>query len=490
MTSLNRILLIRAGISQRKLIDHPLHNPPPLSLKYTKTLLETQGSPEIKIIDCLVNAYSSEDIINLIKDQDYHLMVIEISSPAFKQALSLCKKIKKNQNIFIVAVGSDVSERYKNYLSLNSTFDFILRGEYEFEIFNLIKELNSDRKNEEIKKYYHTEKSKKNFIIEDLTCLPHLQWSPKELDRYPYRYPLRMSREIKPGYVSASRGCKHGCTFCSPSVRKSYGKKLRLQTAARIANEMEHLCQLGVNLISFEDDDLTGSRNHVLSICDEINRRNLKVNWTCHARIDEVNEELLKKMKKAGCILILFGVESGSKKIITTLHKMPSHHNWNKQAKETFYYARKIGIATCAMFLVGNPSEREEDVQASIELSYHLKPDFIKVHNFTLYPGAIDYKKYHNKKEDFTSHHHYQAPTLNVSAMEDSLLKTIQIKFYKKFLFRPSFLLTHFYKYLFFYLYNYKWSFQIIKEVLFFLFLSTPLNTKEIDKKISRREGQ
>jgi len=247
---------------------------------------------------------------------------------------------------------------------------------------------------------------------------------------------------------------------------------MRLRSASKVVDEMEHLQNLGVNVITFEDDDFTVVEAHVLSICREICERRLNIKWICHARIDEVTPQLLIAMKEAGCSLLLFGIESGSQRVVDLMIKSFSKVNWRKKANETFFNAKNIGIATCAMFMVGNPTETKRDLQESISLSLELKPDMIKVHNFTLYPGALDYDRFRKRDDDLHSQHHYLKPHVNVSQLNDVELKKAQLRFYRKFLFRPSFIVSHLRKYLLYYLVNWPMSWNLIKEGMLFLSLN------------------
>ena len=194
-------------------------------------------------------------------------------------------------------------------------------------------------------------------MIEDLNALPYLNWERSEIDKYPYIYPLRYNKRIMSGYISTSRGCPHACTFCSPTIRKSFGTRLRLRSPERIGEDIERLTKQGVNVISFEDDDFTLNKEHVTAVCNEILKRKLDIRWGCHARVDEVEPEILAIMKKAGCALLLFGIESGSQRVVNVLHKASAKSGWEQKAQQAIHDVRKAGIASCAMFIVGCPTE-------------------------------------------------------------------------------------------------------------------------------------
>lgn len=247
---------------------------------------------------------------------------------------------------------------------------------------------------------------------------------------------------------------------------------MRFRSASKVVDELEDMRKLGVNVVSFEDDNFTASKEHVFSVCAEIQRRSLGIKWVANARIDEITPELLKTMENAGCILLLFGVESGSKRIINILAKDSRGIDWLARAEDVFRETKKVGIATCALFIVGNPTETVQEVDDSIKLAQALNPDMIKVHFFTLYPGSTAYdlfRGYINQKQ-ISCQHHYLLPLVNVSGMGIIELRKAQVRFYRSFLMNPVFIISHLGKYIFFYVFNWPMSWRLAKKSFSFLF--------------------
>jgi len=470
MKRAKKVLLLRAGFIKRKQNDHPIHYSPPILLKNVQSILDGHGGYEVEVLDCWISSSSMESLVDKILHMKVDFIVASIDSSVSDSGIQLCSTIKENSNVIIVGVGSDVSERYPRYLQLNSIFDFVVRGEFELRVMQLIKELNLVDDIEKIKDKYSRGQYEDYAYVDDLNVLPVIKWREQELRNYPFIYPLKLKKRVYCAYISASRGCAHPCTFCSPTVRKSYGKKMRLRSVNRVVDEMEELQEKGANVICFEDDNFAFSAKRVLSLCEEIRKRSLYVKWIVNARIDEVTPDLMKNMKSAGCSLILFGVESGSQRIINLLKKSSSRIGWRDQAIKTFQAARKIGISTCAMFIIGNPTETNDDVEKSIQLARDLKPDIVKVHMFTLYPGSSAHKQYKNEINISPSQHHYLNATTSLSQLNSAELKKLQIRFYKKVLFNPLFLLDHIRNYSLYHLLNWQLSSELIKDTMRFLF--------------------
>jgi radical SAM superfamily enzyme YgiQ (UPF0313 family) len=274
-----------------------------------------------------------------------------------------------------------------------------------------------------------------------------------------------MRERAKWGFVLSSRGCPYGCYFCSPIMRKTYGTKVRVRTAQNIVDEIEHLMGLGINVISFEDDDLTVKKEHVLSLCQEIKSRKLKISWISHARVDELDGPLLKEMREAGCVLLRIGVEAGSERVLQLFRKNPRGRDWKQTCQTVFSDARRVGIATNALVIIGSPGETREEIEATINFTVDLDPDIIQVHFFTLYPGSPAYEEYKDRvpENEIPKMHHYNLPLINLSSLSQEELWKLRGLFYKKFFFRPSFIFKHIYHYAPFYLLNPKVFRQLSK---------------------------
>ena len=120
----------------------------------------------------------------------------------------------------------------------------------------------------------------------------------------------------------------------------------------------------GVRHFFFSDDTFTVNRNKVLEVCRLILDRNLQISWQAISRVDMVNREILYWMRKAGCIQISFGVESGSAKIRRLLNK----NFTDDQIERAFALTTRYGMLPRAYFIYGCPGETQETIKASIDL--------------------------------------------------------------------------------------------------------------------------
>ncbi len=459
MNTIQRVLLARLGSDIIKKTGHPRHCCPPFTLKYIQALL-LQDSYEVRLIDCMVKSVPFPQLIENSLSWMPELIVAKADFLCYKNVIKYAQEIKKIKNVFIVLIIQGIKLIDEK---LDCLFDLILSGEVEQQVVYLIKMINQGKSAEEVKASYF-KKRKALFLIDKLDTLPFPVNKLSELEKYGLIYPLKINQKVVWGHILSSRGCSHKCIFCSSLTRYSFGRKIRLRDSANVVEEIQYLIKQGANVISFDDDDFTASSEHIISICKEIKKRHLHIPWIAHARIDEVDIELLKNMHQAGCVLLRLGVESGSDKILRKLQKNDSHIDWIKQAKFVFKAARKLNIATLALFIIGNPSETKDDFQASIQLAENLDPDMIQVHFFTPYPDSIAYRNFRLKLDlNKNEMYHYANPQIELSDFDINSLIKMRAFFYRKVLFKPKFIFRHLKDYLIFYLHNLKVFKNLIK---------------------------
>ncbi|MBE0556765.1 MAG: radical SAM protein, partial [Proteobacteria bacterium] len=169
--------------------------------------------------------------------------------------------------------------------------------------------------------------------------------------------------------VFTSRGCPYRCAFCYRGP--SGGKRLRFMSVDRVMEEVSYLhSRFGFEAFDFHDDLFTINRERVLEICHAFLNRGVRFSWICEARVNQVDFELLKVMKRAGCVGIYFGVESGHPYILEKMNKgiTPA------QIERTFSLCRRARIPTVAYFILGTPWDTEESFKTTLQIVKEIKP--------------------------------------------------------------------------------------------------------------------
>ncbi|MBF0257859.1 MAG: radical SAM protein [Desulfamplus sp.] len=264
-----------------------------------------------------------------------------------------------------------------------TALDYIVKGEGEETFDKLVSYLGTDIKNRSAIRQINglMFRDHSNAIVEN-PSRPMIS----DLDRLPHP-----AKYFDFQHISLSRGCPGRCTFCgSPDF---WGKgKVRFHSAKWFVDEMELLSHRGISHFFVSDDTFTMKKNLVIEVCQEIVHRfvdrGIKITWAAISRVDFIDEEMLLHMRKAGCIQISFGVESGSEKIRQTLGKPFK----NETIIRAFKLTTSFGILPRAYFIYGSPGETNESIFKSIELMEQLKPLSMVSYMLVLFPGTALYK--------------------------------------------------------------------------------------------------
>ena len=178
-----------------------------------------------------------------------------------------------------------------------------------------------------------------------------------------------------------SRGCPNHCTFCS----KTLGHRVTSQSPERIFNDLNFLIkEYGIREVMFHDDAFTFQKKNVHALCDMIIGARTDILWTCFARADNVDEELIRKMKKAGCHQIMFGIENFDEDILRSLNKNMDVG----QIEKAIGWTRKAGMECRVALMIGNPKDTEAIIKSNIRKVIQLRPDYLAVNIVTPYPGT------------------------------------------------------------------------------------------------------
>lgn len=353
---------------------------PSLGLAYIASFLEREKI-EVRILDCTAEKISVnkvEEKLASFSKPDF--VGITATTPLFPNGLMIARIIRK---IFprakIVFGGVHPSVLPDEVLGF-SEVDFVVRGEGEITV----KELVSGKMPNEIlglswKKDGKIIHNPPRPLIKTLDDIPMPAYHLLPMSKY---HPAIGAYKRLPAMsIFASRGCPGRCTFC---YRIFYGKT-RCRSAKSIIEEIKILqSNYGIKEIAFYDDTFTMCKKTVLEFCEMIIDKNIDITWSCFTRADRIDAYLLKSMKKAGCHLILFGVESADETILKNINKRLSLEKVRQVVKD----CRDIGIETRASYMIGNPGETKETIKKTIDFSIALDTDEVQFNITTAYPGT------------------------------------------------------------------------------------------------------
>jgi radical SAM superfamily enzyme YgiQ (UPF0313 family) len=183
-------------------------------------------------------------------------------------------------------------------------------------------------------------------------------------------------------FIVTSRGCPAGCKYCIKHV--SYQYSVRLRSPQKLVEEMQLLQSLGIGHIHMYADLFTVNRDQVVELCERLIAAGSTATWTCNSRVDYVDEEMLTLMGRAGCMLIAWGIESGNEDVLKRAHKGYKI----ERAQQALSWAHAAGIKNWGYFIIGLPGETVDTIKQTIAVAKALPLDIALFHVAAPYPGT------------------------------------------------------------------------------------------------------
>jgi radical SAM superfamily enzyme YgiQ (UPF0313 family) len=334
----------------------------PFSLIYLAQSLKEKTPYEVEIVDLEQKKFNDQSLEKVFANNGSDIFGITAATYTRFEAVAVVKVIKKlYPDATIVAGGVHFMYCPEETLQDIREIDIVVRGEGEITIVKVANAIHTNSSLEDIKGITcrHDGKILTNAdqkIFEDLDHLPtYTRFSWDEYPEYLFSYP----EPLKAVSIMSSRGCPFGCIFCAKA-----GMKYRLRDATNVVDEIELFkTKFDVDGINFLDLTFTANPNHVKSICQKIIDRNIDVKWWCESRAN-IPLESIDLMKKAGCVSLAVGVESGSPSTLSRISKGISLDQVVRFCEK----CNNLGIYVTAYFMFSFPDETEQAAQETLKL--------------------------------------------------------------------------------------------------------------------------
>tara|TARA_A100001015_G_scaffold321655_1_gene453761 strand:- start:3457 stop:4974 length:1518 start_codon:yes stop_codon:yes gene_type:complete len=318
-------------------------------------------------------------------------------SGVFPDVLEFAKIIKKHSPDIKIAIGGIHATTFPNEILSNCLdIDYVAIGEGENSIVGLAAYIKTGNKKilESIKSFAYRDEDgtvkinrEKNYV-EDLDALPLPAWDLINLAKFEmnldhYHNPKNLPIKYKAAIFS-SRACPLACNFCDMFL--VMGKKHRKKSIKSIVDEIEVLNkEYGVNFFSFMDDQLTLNRSHIIGLCDEILKRNIKMmfNTPNGLWVNSLREEVIAKMVEAGLVYANLAIEHGDDHIRNNIIGKNLERDKIFEANKLL---KKYKIKTVGMFLMGFPEDTDETLQNSYNMMEELELDNYSVQTVIPFP--------------------------------------------------------------------------------------------------------
>ncbi len=321
----------------------------------------------------------------------HELAVVDTSTPSIANDAGVARVLQeRNPRLKAVLVGPHVSALPGQTLDEYPWLDGVLRGEYEGTVLELADALAGGA---------------------NPGAVPGVTWrldgetvagpgrAPEDPDRWPFvAETYARSLDVRNYFyahslypvvtILSARGCPNRCIYCVYPQTFS-GHSYRPRAVAAVVEELRFIRRTWpeVREVMFEDDTFSVDHGRTKELCGAIAAAGLKLKWSANARCD-LDLETLNLMKGAGCRLLCVGVESGSDEMLDGMNKRMDR----ARIERFFADAAKAGVMIHGCFMVGNPGETRETMEATLAFAKRLRPDTAQFFPVMAYPGTALYR--------------------------------------------------------------------------------------------------
>lgn len=409
-----------------------------LGLLYIASFLESKGGI-VSFLDMSFYDDSEKRLIDMLKNGNYDFIGLTSYTNSIKDANRIAGVIRQYSNAKIVIGGAHASALPVETLEVFKNFDYLVCGEgektfTELVMGNRISDINGLvwRDNGRIVQ------NPPQIPIEDLDTLPFPARHLLDVNKY-IPLPGNYYRLPSTGILS-SRRCPHQCTYCARTATR-FQNKVKLRSVENILSEIEFCIKTyGIHDFRFYDDIFVVPKSKLLKFCQEVIKNRIKISWNCYSRVDTMDIDMLRMMRKAGCYHIKYGVEFGTQKWLDKTKK----NTTLEQARRIINDTKRTGIAAKASFMIGMPGETVEEIEKTINFARELNPTYSTFGIFTPLPGSDLFDEAKNNKTLLTyDYDFYFNKTKNVikGQLELHTLERFIKKAYKAVYFNPRFFL-------------------------------------------------
>jgi radical SAM superfamily enzyme YgiQ (UPF0313 family) len=407
---------------------------PPLGLGYLAAMLLKQGM-DVQILDLNAGRQKTEAFADFLEGKKFDWIGITATTnlvPAAKRLAQLARQKMPSAKIVLGGVHPTIlPEEVLNWPEV----DYVVRGEGEESIVELVggKPVESIR-GLSWKKDGQIVHNPSREYIPDLDQLPFPAWHLLPVKKYVPA--LGGYKKLPAVSLITSRGCSGSCTYCN----NFFGQRVRKRSADNVLAELKMLTrEYGIREIYFYDDSFTEFPSKVIELCRKMSAEKLNLSWSCFARVNIVNEELLRAMKQAGCHHISYGIESGSPELLDGIAKKVSL----EKIRESVALTKKVGIDILLGFMLGLPGETRETMEQSLNFALELDPDMIIFDITTPFPGTklYEWAEQHGylKTRKWDEYDLYTM-VMNLPTVSEQEVREFYSRAYRAFYFRAGYL--------------------------------------------------
>lgn len=350
----------------------------PYLLATAAAQLEKSGH-EVCLVDCVAEGIEQEEFINTVPSFGPIAVVMMTSTPSYYYDVETRKKL--DLDIPVIAVGVHASATPQRHLK--DGFDYVIRGEFDYTLAELIAGINNKEKLKQVQGICFKDGDELHIsefseTVKDLNELPFPAYHLLKMDLY--SEPFAKGRNIM---MLTTRGCPYQCDYCC--VPYFYGGPIyRKRKPKRVVDKIEYLIdKFQIDEVYFDDSSITVDKNHLLGLAAEIKTRNLNISWSCMGNA-HITDAVLEKLAESGCRGLKIGIEAGNTNILANISKKITKSDIQRVVKK----CHKLGMKVHGTYMIGLPGETAKEARMTIEFMLELNTDTVQIAVATPFPGT------------------------------------------------------------------------------------------------------
>ncbi len=346
----------------------------PIGLYYLAALLLHEGY-DAEILNFYRSGSNPQGIREILAQKNADIVGLSVFNANRWGGIETARIVKEvNPDAKIVFGGVGATFLWDHFLRNFREIDYVVLGEGEYSFLQLVRLLDNGSRGDlaAIKGIAFRNGSQ---IVRTAPADPI-----QDLDKLP-----NPARYFTYNHLSLTRGCPGNCTYCGSP--RFWGHKVRFHSVSYFVDQLELLYRKGISFFYISDDIFTMKKDLAIAVCKEILSRGLSISWYAISHVNNVDEEILYWMRKAGCIQISYGVESGSEKIRKKLNKRIR----NEQVERAFSLTTRFGILARAYIIYACPGESQATISETEKLIREIKPLSVLFYVLRVFPGTALY---------------------------------------------------------------------------------------------------
>lgn len=398
-----------------------------------------QNGFDVRLIDLHVENVYPKDAADRVRDYDPHIVALTAKTLGWPAVIEIAQMVKVACPNALIVVGGPHLSIYAEESMTWECFDVAVVGDGEETFLEICERVESKSDVDDVLgtvvrlKDGEIVRNPPRPLSRSINKYPQTAWDLIPIEDYNCLTLLRPFATMV-----TTRGCPWHCGYCS----QVYSEKLRFRSVKLVVDEMEYLVRKrGVREIVFFDETFTIGKKRMMKFSDEVQRRGIKVKFNIRARVDTVDRDVVRALKKAGLRSIHMGVEAGTNRVLKIMNKQITR----EQTEQAFRICREEGVDTRGYFMIGYYDTTPADIEDTIQFASGIGLDWASFSVATALPATDLYRIAQERgyvDGDFWKQYTIDGggviPQLETETFTAEMLRAYRTKAYMNFYLRPD----------------------------------------------------